>query len=45
MVTPPYPTSSFVVRCFPSTSTRSSSFFFDLKIVGNVRKTVEHLKK
>ena len=41
MVTPPWPTSSSMVGCFPFTSTRSSSVFFYLKIVGNVRETVE----
>ena len=45
MVTPPWPTSSYVVGCFPSTSTRSSYVYFYLKIVGNVRETKNNLKK
>ena len=45
MVTPPWPTSSYVVGCFPSTSTRSSYVYFYLKIVGNVRETVEQFKE
>ena len=45
MVTPPWPTSSSVVGCFPSTFTRSSSIFFYLKIVGNVIEIVEQFKE
>ena len=45
MVTPLWPSSSSVVVCFPSTSTRSFSAFFDLKIVGSVKETVEQFKK
>ena len=45
MVAPPWPTSSSVVGCFPSTSTKSSSAFFYLKIVGNVEETMEQYKE
>ena len=45
MVTPPWPTSSSIVGCFPSTSIRSSFAFFNLKIVGNDKETVEQFKK
>ena len=44
MVTPPWPSYSSVLGFFPSTSTRSSSAFFDLKIVGNVKEIVEQFK-
>ena len=35
----------FVVRCFPSTSTRSSYALSNLKKVGNVKETVEQFKE
>ena len=45
MVTPPWPSSSSIVGCFPSTFTRSFSTFFDLKILGKVKETVEQFKE
>ena len=44
-MTPPWPLSSFVLGCFPSTSTRSYFTFFDLKIVGNVKEMMEQFKE
>ena len=45
MVTPPWPTSSSMVECSPSTFTRSSFVFYFLKIVGNVKETVKQFKE